>query len=1727
MLKLEDLKIAVATLAYQEVELLHAKESNANKAVLYPNLSQTLKGLKAAKPKPPKWFNQKLKASLTEIIKTETVVTNGKKNNFSDYWQGIAMPIKVNTDLTPTQRYEQLLYQQGAKFGLNGGISKESFSVIFPEIDLNTSTEWCVSLDGKNVISADDYYSGNYAEFKTAHDEAISSASDEQHKRKLIAQFNAAQERLLKADVSTLEFSINSTIFSLQDKCHFLNQYFAQFNGKFRLSSTDSGKDKIEFVAKAGKYTPQHDKDRINALKRLALYASNQTSFTSGKKGEDDKRIRQEMKTYLRLMNAQFTSWIQADSVKMADVEARVNNIEGLTFKEMENGDDIQISGIKESFKPRSHQAAFVRQQARNMGGILGFDVGLGKTFSALLAVQHLQSINVKNKTIFIVPSSTFTNWKKECEAIYTDEVMAQCLFVGLSVDKNGEATYKSANVVADLAKITENKHSKLFMTYEGFKAISLGNQTIEDYLTHLAQVDEQMALTDSNKLNEKIKSDAQKLKANLIKDMKGKLLESMGVDSLVIDEAHNFKNGKKADFGNRVRYLSVSNEPSNRALDMLIKSWYIRNENKKNSGKSDGVLALTATPITNSPLEIYSMLSLAVGEERVNKLCGVNSPEQFLEMFCLIDTKEERSIDDMDIEMECFTGLRNIDALRKLMNSVATMKTADDLPDKQGYAIPDEETISTTIPLVKETQAQLLELKEMYQMAKLYTDSNTLPSWSKKGIAKMLNYAEKIGLTPETLAHPFNFISRQTKAIIDKDMADETSRYFFKKKQSDIAQKVVDEFNKKPLVDKARTNLIGVTDEPYVLNLKESKKNSESTEMLESKEVYDVTVLAKLDSKENLISLNSVSYAAQSKLLSIAEKLGLALDVTLSPKLSALIDNVKAELVNGQAKGGIAKQIIFTEELGMHQKIKQALIAKCDIPSGKIAIINAVAIPDNADLQEVQDGFNADNDGENQNKYQIVIANKKAEVGINLQKGTQAIHHLDINWTPDSIQQRNGRGIRQGNYLALQGIKVRVYHYETKGTFDSYKRSVVDKKADWIGELLHGDSNRILASQESLSVQQQAELALLIGDEEAMANKMAEFVEENRQKALKSLREDVILSHRQLKIAESALDNLTDFESYLTPLFNAYVGELREYGIGLSKLNLTKTQINEETAKLNGDEKGSATYDKRLKNIESLQEKLDRAKERVSKQWGVVVFKYGSLDNRLNVADVPYDSDSLAPYYDIQGVKEDVVKLADEHPLFERYENEKAVKQQLRDRYQQNINVKLDESGLTMERLKYGEANFILNSFPLLTGDLLKEENRYYVIDNAEKSRWNKEVYCFAVNDKNGDFLAYGDRAHRYISERELESFELIPKNSLTAQNIYAKLAETDKGKVANQRWKELIPEVSAFYDENEMVKLVQSGGFDKVKLGYVLRADDLMALVESMPEMAQEIIKDYAENGIVFENGQLFAKANLDFSTLGARSGSAVSRYALKYGYRINDNYWVYTSYDYPSFFNLECMSYFEMPDYDVSPYIAQMKEVLDKSTNKSTDLRQVCKQALIDFGIGNDKVVDRIVRCFSGYPKSEQIHYQNLFVKLNTLYYEALNNENAFATETGVSNETNKTKTTESPLPNFLVVTGDTSSSGYDGLRNKVKEALVNANITHLDGTTAVFWCVERNIESFKSTNMKFFRENGGAEFKTLVKQHVPRNSWLIHQEAWTALLNFDRENLNEYGISVRAV
>jgi hypothetical protein len=82
-----------------------------------------------------------------------------------------------------------------------------------------------------------------------------------------------------------------------------------------------------------------------------------------------------------------------------------------------------------------------------------------------------------------------------------------------------------------------------------------------------------------------------------------------------------------------------------------------------------------------------------------------------------------------------------------------------------------------------------------------------------------------------------------------------------------------------------------------------------------------------------------------------------------------------------------------------------------------------------------------------------LIGSTEKMGVGTNIQDRCIAIHHLDCPWRPADIEQRDGRGVRQGN----QNPAIHIVRYAVEGSFDAYSWQTVERKARFINQIMRG----------------------------------------------------------------------------------------------------------------------------------------------------------------------------------------------------------------------------------------------------------------------------------------------------------------------------------------------------------------------------------------------------------------------------------------------------------------------------------------------------------------------------------------------------------------------------------------------------------------------------------------------------------------------------------------------
>lgn len=292
--------------------------------------------------------------------------------------------------------------------------------------------------------------------------------------------------------------------------------------------------------------------------------------------------------------------------------------------------------------------------------GCIAYDVGFGKTACAILNLAQLLSQGKIKRPLVVVPKPTYKNWVKEIFGYWTDGEKTDFEQFEGAKYHYGILSGTKVNFV-DWYNLSGNHYKQLLakndgdinklvpensitvVSYKGFEQMGFSKNISQDMFDSISKVVMQKETTEGDpkaaaKQYEKIVEWLGYGNKNAIIDV-----DVCGFDHITVDEAHNFKNvfpscGKDESTGRKLFNLQASQ--SSRAVKMFFITQWIQRKYGRN------VVTLTATPFTNSPLEIYSMLSF-VGLDTLKEY-NLYNIKKFFEQFVLetieyaIDAKGE-----------------------------------------------------------------------------------------------------------------------------------------------------------------------------------------------------------------------------------------------------------------------------------------------------------------------------------------------------------------------------------------------------------------------------------------------------------------------------------------------------------------------------------------------------------------------------------------------------------------------------------------------------------------------------------------------------------------------------------------------------------------------------------------------------------------------------------------------------------------------------------------------------------------------------------------------------------------------------------------------------------------------------------------------------------------------------------------------------------------------------
>lgn len=954
--------------------------------------------------------------------------------------------------------------------------------------DLADVDEIAITPEG-NIEPASSYCSGDVSKKLTQMQTAIEAATDERIKAKYQRQYDRMNGRIKRVPIENITFGMQQKWYGKKYLLEFVQQhgYPRATYGKMMEVEEEQYDGTIAKRMKFVENTDIEDGEFVLEPGRaLQGYPAQFEKYLNGDNVTSNTQERiQEYRKNVADTEAMFDAWMKqhVDSFDLA--EKYTLDFNGYVQPEYDDsplGIDDMISG---EIIPHSYQNAEVRRLSEQGSGICGFGVGLGKSFTALATAAYNLKRGRAKRTCVVVPSAVLENWYHEARTFYSESHMrSNVLFVGLEpvfddsgavkrkpvLDENGKPKIGKSGqeVMQDVVRFSKSKEdifkamwkipqsnfSLVVMTKEKFQTIPVRPETMKTYTDDMVKRG-LMSLKNAEKAQE---DNSKKGGVSYAEDVARKrleqefsnqggakkdelpYLEDMGFDSIITDESHFFKNSlKKGAKTGEIKGVPDA-EPSKTAVDMAIKCDYMR---RKYNGR--GVYGLTATPVTNSPIEIYNMLSLVCPKEEFERM-GVYTVDDFVRLFGDLQDRDRYNVGNKVVTALTLVGFKNLDGLRNLFHKYVNIKTVADVDDQ--IHVPNAQEVEEELDMTEEQTST-------YQS--LYSEAQAL---TRKGRSK------KSGRSV------FTIMREMELAATDMDMYRHEMTFVLP-------------FSRKNTLEAIAKSL------PNTVTVEEKDEET-------GKDVKRTIAVEAVVQIEGDIARLVVHEALESAVLAALQKNGIPEDEInhlIPPKYAKLIANLKKHLDAG------GKQIVFTEEKTQHRKLKRICVHNLPIEDREVATINA----DDAGgdkLDKISKAYNAGG-------IKIVIANKKAEVGVNLQKGTTAIHHLTLPWTPASINQRNGRGVRQGNKVDT----VEIYFYCAKESFDKYKKQILNAKANWIGLLLSGTS----ATAINADVETDEEMkAMVAGDIEEYRRKKAEAAKKredaaktqhtNRLKILQSL---------------------------------------------------------------------------------------------------------------------------------------------------------------------------------------------------------------------------------------------------------------------------------------------------------------------------------------------------------------------------------------------------------------------------------------------------------------------------------------------------------------------------------------------------------------------------------------------------------------------------------------------
>lgn len=302
-------------------------------------------------------------------------------------------------------------------------------------------------------------------------------------------------------------------------------------------------------------------------------------------------------------IEAAFRDWIFKDPDRRRRLAAYYNEHYNNLRPREYDGSFLTFPGMNPEITLRPHQRNAVARILFGGNTLVAHAVGAGKTIVMGAAAMEKKRLGLCSKTMIVVPNHLTEQIGSELLTLYPNANILVAAKRDFEKDRRKLFCSRIATGNYDIVILGHSQFTRLPLSDERQQ------QFLRDEIEQFTEVinaakkertGQELSVKQLERAKKSLESRLEKL-MDAPKD-DAVTFEELGVDSLMVDEAHQFKN---LAVQTKMQNVSgITTAESRKATDLLMKCQYL---DEITDGK--GVVFCTGTPISNSAAELYTMM--------------------------------------------------------------------------------------------------------------------------------------------------------------------------------------------------------------------------------------------------------------------------------------------------------------------------------------------------------------------------------------------------------------------------------------------------------------------------------------------------------------------------------------------------------------------------------------------------------------------------------------------------------------------------------------------------------------------------------------------------------------------------------------------------------------------------------------------------------------------------------------------------------------------------------------------------------------------------------------------------------------------------------------------------------------------------------------------------------------------------------------------------------------